>query len=66
MNDAVAEVLGSDKKGRVRGMGSNVTKKQVDHLRIAQAKVDSSKKETDRYEEMKDDFKLYVGEAIQV
>lgn len=65
-DDAVAEVLGSDKRGRMRGMGSYVTQRQVGHLCIAQAKENVSKEEKDRIEELKDDFKIYVGEAIQV
>ncbi|KAM7519157.1 hypothetical protein LguiB_018119 [Lonicera macranthoides] len=36
--DELSEVFGEDKRGRARGVGSHVTKKQLIHLGIAKAK----------------------------
>lgn len=58
----MAKVLGKDKKGRVRGMGSNMTKRQMIQLGIAVVKSKSKKDE--QGEDVA--FKNYINEAIQV
>ncbi|KAM7503411.1 hypothetical protein LguiB_002315 [Lonicera macranthoides] len=64
--DELSEVFGEDKRGRARGVGSHVTKKQLIHLGIAKAKEEVNKVEKEGINALKDEFKSYVQEAVKV
>ncbi|KAM7493362.1 hypothetical protein LguiB_027971 [Lonicera macranthoides] len=59
-NNELSEVFGKDPRGRVRGAGSHVTKKQMIHLGIAKAKEKSNKVDNEGINALKDEFKSYV------
>ncbi|KAM7519055.1 hypothetical protein LguiB_018017 [Lonicera macranthoides] len=65
-NDELSEVFGKDPRGRVRGAGSHVTKKQMIHLGIAKAKEKANKVDKEGINALKDEFKSYVQEAVKV
>ncbi|KAM7466306.1 hypothetical protein LguiB_013868 [Lonicera macranthoides] len=65
-NDELSEVFDKDPRGRVRGAGSHVTKKQMIHLGIANAKEKANKVDKEGINALKDEFKSYVQEAVKL
>ncbi|KAM7518635.1 hypothetical protein LguiB_017597 [Lonicera macranthoides] len=57
-NDELSEVFGKDPRGRVRGAGSHVTKKQMIHLGIAKAKEKANKVDKEGINALKDELYL--------
>ena len=64
--DELFQVFSNDPMGRIRGVGSHVTKKQLIHLGIAKAKEEANKVEKEGGNALKDEFKSYVHEAMKV
>ncbi|KAM7493893.1 hypothetical protein LguiB_028502 [Lonicera macranthoides] len=52
-NDELSKIFGKDPKGRVRAIGSNVSKKQLIHLGIATEKSEQLKKANEEEDAMK-------------
>ncbi|KAM7481751.1 hypothetical protein LguiB_006334 [Lonicera macranthoides] len=63
-NDELAEVFGKDKKGGVRGVGSNVSKKQLIHMGVAMAKIEQHRKENEEVVSLKDELISHVNSRL--
>ena len=59
-NDELAEVFGNDKKGGVRAVGSNISKKQLLHVGVAMAKIEQDKKLIEEATSLKDQIISHV------
>lgn len=55
-NDELSKVFGKDPKGRVRAIGSNVSRKQLIHLGIATEKSEQLKKVNEDEDAMKNEL----------
>ncbi|KAJ6824276.1 uncharacterized protein M6B38_102835 [Iris pallida] len=55
-NDELVEVFGKDKKGRVRAMGSNISRKKLTHLGVAKSKLEQHKKSSQELASFKDEM----------
>ena len=55
-NDELTEVFGKDKKGRVRGMGSHISKKQLIHTGVTKAILDQTMKANAETTSLKDEL----------
>ena len=59
-SDAVSEVLGRDKKGRIRGLGSGVSKKQLEALHLSQLSQNQGRSY------MQEEMRLWKKDVTQV
>ena len=55
-NDELIEVFGKEKKGGVRGVCPQISKKQLMHLGVANAKLKQRKKANDDVDALKEDI----------
>ncbi|KAM7488890.1 hypothetical protein LguiB_026374 [Lonicera macranthoides] len=64
-NDELSKVFGKDLRGRGRGAGSHVTKKQMIYLGIAKGKKKTNKVDKEGINPLKDEFKSYIQKAVK-
>ncbi|KAM7516831.1 hypothetical protein LguiA_006414 [Lonicera macranthoides] len=63
-NDELVEVFGKDNKGRVRGMGSNISKKQIVHVGVAAATYAEDLKAREEAISLKDEFINHMNSRL--
>ncbi|KAM7510077.1 hypothetical protein LguiB_008952 [Lonicera macranthoides] len=63
-NDELVEVFGKDNKGRVRGMGFNISKKQIVHVGVATATYAEDLKAREEAISLKDEFTNHMNSKL--
>ncbi|KAM7474177.1 hypothetical protein LguiB_021420 [Lonicera macranthoides] len=64
-NDGLTQVFGKDHRGRLRGVGSHISKKQMVIVEIGKAKESAKKKEKAKGDALKDEMMASVQSQIQ-